>query len=270
MGRSRSNIPRYAAAVPHPEPRAVWHPESRHVGRRVLLFSELPSTNDTAASLAADPANAGAVVVADFQTRGRGQYGRVWQSRPGASLLLSALLFPHPAVRRPVVLTAWAAVAVGDAIRALTGVSTRIKWPNDLLVGGKKVCGILIEQGAGTVVGIGLNLNQTAAEFTETGLPDGISLGVIAGKAFDPEDSLRVVLRHLDDEYVRLIDGGPGWLESRWRERFDMLNEPVIAELAGGESIRGRIMEMGFDGIALDGGEIRILTPEAVRQVRKA
>src|SRR5439155_21260352 len=105
------------------------------------------STNTRGAALAAaDPDADGLVLVADDQLAGRGQYGRVWQSRPGSSLLMSVVLRPPPELRRPVVLTAWAAVAVADAIRALTGAQSRIKWPNDLLIRGKQVCGILIEQ----------------------------------------------------------------------------------------------------------------------------
>src|SRR6266498_1996281 len=90
-----------ASTVPDPAPRETWELDTRHVGRRVLVYDALPSTNDAAADLAADPANAGAVVVADFQTAGRGQYGRTWQSRPGASLLMSVLLAPPATLRRP-------------------------------------------------------------------------------------------------------------------------------------------------------------------------
>ena len=91
-------------------PREEWSFDTRHVGRRVVVYDRLDSTNNTAAVLAADPENAGVVVVAETQTAGRGQYGRVWDAPPGTSLLMSVLLFPPVAVRRPVVLTALAAV----------------------------------------------------------------------------------------------------------------------------------------------------------------
>src|SRR5687767_8862526 len=148
-------------------PRETWHFDTERIGRRVLVYDHVDSTNTRGAELAhADPDADGLVLIADQQTAGRGQYGRVWQSRPGSSLLLSVVLRPPAELRRPVILTAWAAVSVAEAILALTGVQARIKWPNDLLVRGKKVCGILIEQSgtAGeivTVAGIGLNLNQT-------------------------------------------------------------------------------------------------------------
>ena len=116
--------------------------------RRVVVFDSVDSTNSVAAALA-DPADDGLVVIAGHQTAGRGRFGRVWQSRPGVSLLTSVVLFPPAELRRPAVLTAWAAVAVGEAVFALTGVQAKVKWPNDLLIRGKKVCGILIEQRAG-------------------------------------------------------------------------------------------------------------------------
>jgi BirA family transcriptional regulator, biotin operon repressor / biotin---[acetyl-CoA-carboxylase] ligase len=152
-------------------PRETWHFDTERIGRRVLVFDHVDSTNTRGAALAdTDPDADGLVLIADQQTAGRGQYGRVWQSRPGSSLLMSVVLKTPPELRRPVILTAWIAVSVAEAILSLTGVQTRIKWPNDLLIRGKKVCGILIEQSGtsgsvNTVAGIGLNLTQTADEF---------------------------------------------------------------------------------------------------------
>jgi BirA family biotin operon repressor/biotin-[acetyl-CoA-carboxylase] ligase len=251
-------------------PRETWRFDTRHVGRLVHVFDTVPSTNDVAAGLAADSRNAGAVVVADFQTAGRGQYGRVWESRPGSSLLASVLLFPPAELNRPVILTAWAAVAVADAVRQLTGVQARIKWPNDLLVRGKKVCGILIEQRRGTVVGIGLNLNQSADDFAAADLPDAGSLAIAAGAPIDPRAAAGVVVRHLDDEYDRLLAGEWTALEADWKWRVGLLGRHVTAELADGTIVSGRLREMGFDGLELEVGDgaLRVLRPEAVRHLR--
>jgi BirA family biotin operon repressor/biotin-[acetyl-CoA-carboxylase] ligase len=245
-------------------PRVHDNPDARHVGRRVVAFDSVPSTNDVAAG---EPD--GTAVIAGFQTAGRGQYGRVWQSRPGASLLVSVVVHPPPELRRPVVLTAWAAVAVGDAILELTGVQARVKWPNDLLVRGKKVCGILIEQASGptprTVAGIGLNLNQTAAEFLEAGLPAATSLAEVAGKSRDPDVAARTVLHHLDAEYARLIAGETVALEADWKWRIGLLGRPVVVELADGSHVSGRLKELSFDGLDVEGhAPIR---PEFVRHL---
>lgn len=252
------------------KPREIWRFGTRQIGRRVLVFESVPSTNDVAAELAAEPESAGTVVLADFQSAGRGQYGRVWESRPGASLLASVLVFPPPALVRPVILTAWAAVAVGDAVRQLTSVQARIKWPNDLLIRGKKICGILIEQKAGTVVGIGLNLNQSADDFAAAGLPQATSLAVVSGSRVDPKTAAEVLVHRLDEEYGRLVSGERGALEADWKWRIGLLGRQVVAELADGSTAAGRLREMGFEGLELEhgGGSFQVLTPEAVRHLR--
>jgi BirA family transcriptional regulator, biotin operon repressor / biotin---[acetyl-CoA-carboxylase] ligase len=253
-------------------PREEWTFDTRHVGRRVAVYDRLESTNDTAAVLAADPENAGAVVVADAQSAGRGQYGRVWNAPPGTSLLMSVLLFPPPPLRRPVVLTALAAVAVAEAIRERTGLQARIKWPNDLLLGDKKVCGILIEQGAGTVVGIGLNLNQSAGDFAAAGLPDATSLAVAAGGWLDPPTVLATVVRHLDDEYDLLLAGDVAALEADWKWRVGLLGRQVVVATADGGTTVGRLREMSFDGLEIEADELGFsaVRPELVRSIRPA
>jgi BirA family biotin operon repressor/biotin-[acetyl-CoA-carboxylase] ligase len=255
--------------VTAPAPRDSWTLDTANIGRRVLLFDRLDSTNTAAAELAAHH-ESGLVVVADYQTAGRGQYGRVWQSRPGSSLLMSVALRPPPELCRPVVLTALAAVAVGEAVLALTGSQARIKWPNDLLVRGKKVCGILIENTTAVVVGIGLNLTQTVDEFAAAGLPDATSLGIVGGRPIDATAAAEVVVRKLDAEYGRLLAGERVAVEADWKWRIGLLGRPVAAELSDGSVATGRLHEMSFDGLELDTGECgyRVLVPETVRQLR--
>ncbi|MGH7171876.1 MAG: biotin--[acetyl-CoA-carboxylase] ligase, partial [Gemmataceae bacterium] len=134
-------------------PREEWSLATRRLGRRVLVFDRLDSTNNRAAQLADDPANDGIAILADEQTAGRGQHGRTWLAAPGQSVLLSILLSPPPELCRPAVLTAWAAVAVCAAIHEIIATTPRIKWPNDVLLHDRKVCGILIESIAGRRAG---------------------------------------------------------------------------------------------------------------------
>jgi BirA family biotin operon repressor/biotin-[acetyl-CoA-carboxylase] ligase len=248
-------------------PTETWTFDTRHVGRQVLVFDSLTSTNDTAADF-----DDGTLVVARHQTRGRGQHGRVWESRPKASLLASVALRPPAELNRPVILTAWAAVAVGDAIRELTGVQARIKWPNDLLVRGKKVCGILIEQRRATVVGFGLNLNQSHSDFTSANLLDATSLGILSNREFDLHTATETVVRKLDAEWSRLLDGERVPLESDWKWRFGLLGRHVVVELADGTHEAGRLLDLGFDGLELDQGDgaVRHVTPEFVRHIAPA
>jgi BirA family biotin operon repressor/biotin-[acetyl-CoA-carboxylase] ligase len=248
-------------------PSTVWQLDTRHIGRRVLVYNEVDSTNNLAAALAAEPTNDGVAVLASCQTAGRGQHGRTWQTPAGSAVLLSVLCFPPPAMRRAAILTAWAAVAVCDTVRETIGIEPAIKWPNDVLVEGKKVCGILTEQARGTVVGIGLNVNQTATDFATAGLPEATSLCALSGQPFDCGEVAKTLLRHLDAEYGRLREGNQRTLEGKWKEHAGLVGCYVQAECVDGV-VRGRLLDMGFDGVLLDiGREIRLLVPETVRHL---
>jgi BirA family biotin operon repressor/biotin-[acetyl-CoA-carboxylase] ligase len=167
-----------------------------------------------------------------------------------------------------VILTALAGVAVGDAILSLTGTQARIKWPNDLLIRGKKVCGILIENTTTTVIGIGLNLNQTAAAFAEADLPDATSLAAARELPIPPREAAEVVVRKLDTEYDRLLRDERIAVEADWKWRTGLLGRPVAVELNDGAVVVGRLRELGFDGLELDTIEgVKLLAPEAVRQI---
>jgi BirA family biotin operon repressor/biotin-[acetyl-CoA-carboxylase] ligase len=250
-------------------PHEEWQLPTQRLGRRVLVYERLDSTNSLAASLADDSANDGLAILTDEQTAGRGQHGRRWQCPPGSGVLLSLLLFPPPALRRPALLTAWAAVSVCETILQATGLQARIKWPNDVLIRGRKVCGILIEQGQGTVAGIGLNLNQSSGDFEQAGLPEASSLAVFTGKMLDSRQVARSLLHQLDEEYDRMCQGDVTTLEACWKWRVGLLGKPVQAECHNGVH-RGRLVEMAFDGIVLLGEESQPipLRPESVRQLR--
>jgi BirA family transcriptional regulator, biotin operon repressor / biotin---[acetyl-CoA-carboxylase] ligase len=249
------------------EPCSILELHTSHIGRRVLVYDVVDSTNDLAAALAADPLNHGTAVLASCQTAGRGQHGRTWQTPAGSAVLLSILSFPPPALRRPAILTAWAAVAVCETLQELIECEPIIKWPNDILLQGRKVCGILTEQGRGTIVGIGLNVNQSLEDFAMAGLPIATSMALQAGHALDCADVARSLIRHLDAEYSRLISGDVATLEEKWRRRIGLSGRQVRAECAD-RAIGGRLLEIGFHGLLVDvEGEPRLLAPETVRQL---
>ncbi len=197
--------------------------DTLHLGRRVLFFPTLESTNTHALFLANDPGNDGLVVLAGEQTAGRGQQGRTWSAPAGSSVLLSVLLFPPPALRQPALLTAWAAVSVCRLIRQVIGREATIKWPNDVLIQGRKVCGILIEQRStgldqlAAVTGIGLNVSQPASWFPGSGLTEGTSLAVFARQPPDCRQVFQKLMRCLDEEYQRLLQGDLATLEAAGR-----------------------------------------------------
>jgi BirA family biotin operon repressor/biotin-[acetyl-CoA-carboxylase] ligase len=249
-------------------PADIWSLPTCRLGQRTIVFDRLDSTNAYAAAQSDDPANDGLVVVACEQTAGHGQHGRSWQAPAGSSVLLSILLFPPSPIRRPALLTAWAAVSVCETIRLATGLQAKIKWPNDVLVRGRKVCGILIEQGRGTVCGIGLNLNQTAGVFSDQGLTEAGSLAMFTKRPLDRDATARLLIGQLDEEYDRLCQGDLHTLESCWTWRLGLLGKQVVAECHD-RSHQGRLVDLGWDGVVLESADgIERLQPEVVRHLR--
>lgn len=244
--------------------------ENRHIGRRVLVFDELPSTNDHAAAIAHEPDAVGTVVIARAQTAGRGNYGRCWHSPRDAGVWMSVIVDPPVHLRRPVVVTAWAAVSVAEAIRAVIGRQPKIKWPNDVLVGRKKVAGILVEQKCRTVVGIGLNMNQSQDDFVDAELPDAVSLSIVTGRIFDLDEVAAAIIDCLDREYDSILNGELAMLEACWKWRVGLLGRPVELECHDGRQVTGRLVEMAFGRMELDTGEgnSAILLPESVKSLR--
>jgi BirA family biotin operon repressor/biotin-[acetyl-CoA-carboxylase] ligase len=245
-----------------------WNLETRRLGRRVLVFDVLDSTNTQAGALAHNPANDGIVVLAEEQTAGRGQQGRCWHCPRGAGILMSVLLFPPQEIRRPVLLVAWASNSVCETIRRRTGLEATIKWPNDVLVHGHKVCGILIEQGRGTVVGLGLNVNQTAKSLVEAGLPGAGSLAQFMGQPLDRKGIACALIEQLDKEYQGLLQGELARLESSWKRRIGLLGKEVLVECPDATH-RGLLTALGWEGAELGtscGAAVHI-RPEVVKHI---
>ncbi len=255
-------------------PVETWQLATRRLGRQTLICDCVDSTNTLALARADDSRNDGLVIVARAQSAGRGQYGRSWAAPPGSSVLLSVLLFPPPELRRPALLTAWAAVSVCRLIRQTIGQQAKIKWPNDVLIRGRKVCGILIEQRSqqpdtlAAVVGIGLNVRQSETDFVAAGLPQAGSLAMFAAVDLDAADVAKLLIHVLDDEYCRLIEGDRHTLEECWKRHLEVLGKQVVIEGIH-ETVRGHLGEIAFDGLRLELPDqaIRMLTPESVRHI---
>jgi BirA family biotin operon repressor/biotin-[acetyl-CoA-carboxylase] ligase len=275
-------------------PYQEWSLDTRRLGRRVLVFDRLDSTNNLAASLADDPAHDGLAILAKEQTAGRGQHGRTWLAAPGQSVLLSLLIAPPPELCRPVVLTAWAAVAVCATIQQAIGQPARIKWPNDVLLYQRKVCGILIESIAGRqarkgnsplfpyqggnlprslwfIVGIGLNVQQSAEAFAAAGLPEATSLAQFATRPLDTHAIAIDLIRQLDRDYDTLCWGGLDTLERRWKEHLGLLGKPVVVECPN-TNYHGRLVELSFRGVELvrPEGASLVLAPERIQHLHEA
>jgi BirA family biotin operon repressor/biotin-[acetyl-CoA-carboxylase] ligase len=251
-------------------PREIWHLATTAIGQKVLVYDRVDSTNTLAAQFALGAKREQLAILAAEQSAGRGQHGRTWTAPPGYSVLLSLLLFPPEALRRPPVLTAWAAVSVCETTRQLTNLAATIKWPNDVLIHGKKVCGILIEQNRGTVVGIGLNVRQTAEDFLQAQL-DATSLNQIAAASLSTEHVARTLLRVLDDQFAQLLQGDLATLEEGWRRHLGLLGQQVVAECTSGVH-RGKLRGLTFDVVELEqpGYPAVFVRPEQVQHLKPA
>jgi BirA family biotin operon repressor/biotin-[acetyl-CoA-carboxylase] ligase len=249
----------------HSQPETIDLP-TQFLGSRLLVYECVESTNSVAARLAEDESNHGTIVLAREQKAGRGQQGRQWVCPPDMGVLLSVLLFPPQPINRPAILTAWAAVSVCETIRQLTGLQAKIKWPNDVYLKGKKVCGILIEQSRGTVVGIGLNVNQTEETFKD--LPLAGSLFCLTNQRQDCLHVAKHLIAQLDEEWGRMIQGDMNTLESCWQWRLGLLGKSARIETATDQH-QGRLLEIGLDGMILElpGGRILNFKPEAVKHI---
>ena len=175
----------------------------------VVTVAGTGSTNADLAERARRGAPSGSVLVADFQSRGRGRFARVWEAPPGSSIAISVLLRPAgvPASRwmwLPLV----TGLAVAAGLRAEAGVPAEVKWPNDVLIGGRKVCGILSErvetpQGPGAVIGMGINTELRAED-----LPVATATSLaIEGATASAQDVALGVLTHLEGWYRRWLAG---------------------------------------------------------------
>ena len=166
---------------------------------RVYRYAEV--TRSTQQMLGED-SEEGAVAVTEEQTEGRGRLGRRWEAAAGSSILVSVLLVPPVKPPRLPELSLVAGGAVAQAIAEITGIEPAIKFPNDLLIGMRKVAGILAESSEGRVVlGIGVNVNQTAQELPADTLTPPTSLRVVLGEPVDRARLLAAILLHLERDY---------------------------------------------------------------------
>ena len=236
--------------------------ETSFVGRKVVYLSETGSTNDEARRLARAGAPQGTLVLADYQTAGRGRLGRRWEAPAGSSLLLSLLFRPDLAPHQAGRLTMLCGLAVADAIEEQTGLAVGLKWPNDILLGGAKAGGILTEiEVSGSwleygVVGIGLNVNLDPRQLPDGLLMPATSLSHALGRPVDRLALLWALLKAVERRYLALQSGHSPHAE--WAQRLVTLHQPVIVSAAG-LSLEGIATGVDADGallVRLDDGHL--------------
>ena len=210
--------------------------------RRVQVVDETDSTNADVAELARSGEAEGLVLVAEHQLAGRGRHGRAWEAPARSGLSFSVLLRPVgvPANRWPLV-PLLAGVGVARAVARVAETEISLKWPNDLLIGDRKLGGILAEwvEPAAIVVGVGLNVTMREPELP---VPTAISLGLAGAKTTDRDTVLRACLRGIATEYAAWLGaaGDPESLLPAYRQLCTTIGREVRVELPGGRLLQGR------------------------------
>lgn len=242
---------------------------TRLVGREIRYLAETDSTNRQAYALGEAGAGEGLVVIADRQTAGKGRMGRTWASPPGVNLYLSILLRPPLPPQAAPQLTFVSTLAVSRAIRAVSGLEPTHKWPNDVLIDGRKVAGLLNEMSAETdrlrfvVLGIGVNLNMTADQFPAELRMPATSLLLAGGEPVSRAHFARTLLQQLDALYAEYLLRGPAPIMAAWEARCDLVGRRVEIDESGSGKVCGTVAGIDRDGALLltlaDGSTERVL-----------
>jgi len=235
---------------------------STHIlGNPLHFFPTIDSTNTYAARLAHEGAFEGTTVIADSQSGGKGRLGRSWVSPPGVNLYLSVILRPPVSTAVAPQLNLLAAIAVADAIRETTRLSPAIKWPNDVLVADKKVCGILAEMQTDTgglravIVGIGVNINAPLSAFPEELRDKASSLLIAGGQTIERSTFTASLLTHLEKSYVLWLQEGFSTLRLRWERYAAHLLGTRISVAVPEGTVVGTVLGLDRDGGLLVQGD---------------
>ncbi|MBE0503691.1 MAG: biotin--[acetyl-CoA-carboxylase] ligase [Desulfuromonadales bacterium] len=225
------------------------------IGREIIFFAETDSTNHRAALLAESGARDGTVIVAEAQSAGKGRLGRRWTSPAGVNLYLSIILRPAIAPRAAPLLTFLSSLATARSIELETGLRPTVKWPNDVLLGGCKVAGLLNEMNAETervnyvILGIGVNLNMTQEQFPDDLRYPATSLALALQHPVDRVRFCRRLLSEIDLLY-RDYPAGQEAILSGWLAYFDLLDKKVTVDEPS-RSIVGTVTGIAADGALL-------------------
>lgn len=245
--------------------------KTKYIGQSLFCFEKINSTNDFLKSIA-DEVPDGSVAATTNQIAGRGRRNHKWVAPKGQMAAISILLKRQSSPSMPPI-TLISALAVIKALKGLCKAEFMIKWPNDIILYGKKICGILCEAKIvdgipTTVCGIGVNLMQEPIFFKNAGIPHGASLRMLTGKIFAPEDVVSAILNSFENVYELLLTGNSDTVKSFFDEYMAAcvtIGHEIKAETPTGE-IGGIALGINMDGTlsVKSGGEIMNLAANEV------
>ncbi|MFZ3588685.1 biotin--[acetyl-CoA-carboxylase] ligase [Bacillus sp. DJP31] len=214
---------------------------TKTIGRTIHYEETVSSTQKIAHKLAFDGVNEGTIVVAEEQVAGRGRLDRLWHSPKYSGIWMSIILRPSIPLGQAPQLTLLAAVSVAGAIQEVTGLEPEIKWPNDILIKGKKCVGILTEMQAeadrinSVIIGIGINVNQTEVDFPEDIKLKATSLRMEAGEKINRAELIQAVLKQLEKLYEEYLKSGFYPIKLLWEAYAISLGKEIIASTLKGK-----------------------------------
>ncbi len=259
--------------------------QTRVLGRELIVFNRITSTNDFLKRLARRGAAAGTTILADEQTSGRGRLGRKWHSPPGQGLWFSFLMRPRLPLDKVGVISLALAALIAETLTQSCGIECRVKWPNDVLVGGKKVCGILCEtqmsptQVEAVIAGIGLNVLQDKEDFVPDGRGRATSLRLAGSSTCERKLLFTQLLAAFDQNLFAGLPHRLPQLIAQWCARCDGLGEPITVlqaprpfEGSQSESTTGIFESIGEGGeliLRLPSGGLRFFSAGEITLARK-
>jgi BirA family biotin operon repressor/biotin-[acetyl-CoA-carboxylase] ligase len=234
---------------------------TRFVGKSVVTFEVIDSTNTAAKKLADNGVPEGTAVIADYQTAGRGRFNRTWHGEAGKNIIVSLILRPREE-QSAHLLTYLTALCVANTAEDMAGVKAECKWPNDLLISGKKFCGILLESAWNdssidyVVVGIGMNVNQET--FPNELRQTATSLKKESGREFERGSIIRNFFERIENAYLQSQKSGYNRFLKEWKMKSSMFGKEISLEQSG-NILRGRAIDLDTDGALVIKNHDRVL-----------
>jgi len=234
------------------------------IGKEIHHYSRVSSTQEAARELATEGVKEGTVVIAEIQTRGKGRRGREWRS-PAGGVYLSVILRPQINPARAPLLTLLAGVAMAKVLRRLYDLKAELKWPNDVMVNDRKICGILTEMAAETesvnhcIVGIGINANVELTHFPPEFRASTTSLKEELGAGVSRVEFVRGLLGEIEQLYIVFKERGPAPILEEWKTLTNTLGA-LVQVIGQTEVVDGRAVDVDQDGaliIRLAGGSLK-------------